>query len=390
MIATPYYNIDLSKLQKNLASLRSAFETLWPNFQIGYSYKTNNLPWLVKWMHEQGVMAEVVSEPEYELATYVGNQPNNIILNGPHKGLSNLLLALKNGSIVNLDSFAEIDFIEENIQSFTHDIKVGLRINFDLEQECPGETIPGEEPGRFGFNLENGDFDKALNRLSHLQKVKVVGLHGHHSTRTKSLRIFNSITRHLCEVSKKIPALEYLDLGGCLFGDKPGAPTFEEYASTIVDVLEAYKISKEVQLLVEPGAALIASPVSYVCSVIDVKDIKDRRLVFTDGSVKHVASQMKAPPFVSSLYTKSTNLKEKQIVTGYTCIEMDRFLTLDNQPELAKGDRITVFNVGAYTMSLTPLFIEYFPTVIVTDENGNEEVVREKWTTKEFIQKSKL
>lgn len=95
MIATPYYNIDLSKLQKNLASLRTAFETLWPNFQIGYSYKTNNLPWLVKWMHEQGVMAEVVSEPEYELATYVGNQPNNIILNGPHKGLSNLLLALK-------------------------------------------------------------------------------------------------------------------------------------------------------------------------------------------------------------------------------------------------------------------------------------------------------
>ena len=69
---------------------------------------------------------------------------------------------------------------------------------------------------------------------------------------------------------------------------------------------------------------------------------------------------------------------------------MDRFLTLDNQPELAKGDRITIYNVGAYTMSMNPLFIEYFPTVIVTDENGNEEVVREKWTTKEFIQKSKL
>ena len=42
MIATPYYNIDLSKLQKNLASLRSAFETLWPNFQIGYSYNASS------------------------------------------------------------------------------------------------------------------------------------------------------------------------------------------------------------------------------------------------------------------------------------------------------------------------------------------------------------
>lgn len=390
MIETPYYNIDLAKLQHNLLTLRSAFESLWPNFKVGYSYKTNNLPWLVKWFQGQGVMAEVVSAPEYDLATYVGNEPVNIILNGPHKGLPTLLHALKNGSIVNLDSFSEIDFIEDNIQTFNKEISVGLRINFDLEKECPNETIPGEEPGRFGFNIENGDFDKVLKRLNKIDKIKVVGLHGHHSTRTKSLKVFSCIAKHLCEQSKKLPDLQYLDLGGCLFGDKPGAPTFEQYASTIVDVVNAYQVSKDVKLIIEPGAALIASPVSYVCSVIDTKDIKGRRLVFTDGSVKHVASQMKAPPFIATLQTKGSKVLEQQIVTGYTCIEMDRFLVVEEQPELLNGDRITIYNVGAYTMSMSPLFIEYFPTVIVTDCDGTTEVVREKWTTKEFVQNSKL
>ena len=99
---------------------------------------------------------------------------------------------------------------------------------------------------------------------------------------------------------------------------------------------------------------------------------------------------MKAPPFIATLQTKGSKVLEQQIVTGYTCIEMDRFLVVEEQPELLNGDRITIYNVGAYTMSMSPLFIEYFPTVIVTDCDGTTEVVREKWTTKEFVQNSKL
>lgn len=389
MFKTPYYLLDLQKLEKNLSGLRSAFTSLWPNFTVGYSFKTNNLPWIASWMRAQGVMAEVVSTPEYELAKYVGYEDNCVILNGPCKGLVTMDNVLKAGGIVNLDSFQEIEHIKTNIKNYGSGIKVGLRINFDLETACPGETIPGKESGRFGFNIENGDFIRAIDELKSIAGVQIVGIHAHHSTRTKSLGIFKAITTKACECASKCAGLEYIDLGGCLFGDKPGAPTFEEYAQTIVSVLCDFNIPSEVKLILEPGAALIASPMAYVCKVIGAKDIKGTRLVFTDGSIKHIAPQMNAIKFGYNLKTSSQNTLLRQVVSGYSCIEMDRFLDLKNQPELLIGDEVTINNVGAYTISLAPLFIEYYPAVIVKD-GENYSVAREAWSTQEFTQKQNL
>lgn len=389
MLKTPYYLLDLQKLEKNLIGLRSAFTSLWPNFTVGYSFKTNNLPWITSWMRAQDVMAEVVSTPEYELAKYVGYDDSCVILNGPCKGFETIDKVLKASGIVNLDSFQEIDYIRTSIKNYGSGIKVGLRINFDLEAACPGETIPGKEPGRFGFNIENGDFNRAIDELKSIAGVEITGIHAHHSTRTKSLGIFKAITTKACECASKCTSLEYIDLGGCLFGDKPGAPTFEEYAKTIVSVLSDFNIPSEVKLIMEPGAALIASPVSYVCKVIGTKDIKGTRLIYTDGSIKHIAPQMNAIRFGYKLKTSSQNLLPRQVVSGYSCIEMDRFLELDDQPELQIGDEVTINNVGAYTISLAPLFIEYYPSVIVKDGDGYR-VAREAWTTHEFTQKHKL
>ena len=389
MLKTPYYIIDLQRLRNNLSGMQGAFKKLWPNFHVGYSFKTNNLPWLASWMRAQQVYAEVVSTPEYELAKYVGYQDNQIIVNGPCKGFAAMDNILKAGGIVNLDSFQEINYIRNHQDKYPSEIKVGLRINFDLESVCSGETIPGKEPGRFGFNIENGDFKKAVELLDGMFKTKVVGIHAHHSTRTKSLAIFKAITEKACECASLCSSLEYIDLGGCLFGDKPGAPSFEEYANTIVNVLNLYQIPKSVNLILEPGAALIASPVSYVCKVLGTKDIKGVRLVYTDGSIKHIAPQMNAIKFSYTTNASSNNKLKRQVVSGYSCIEMDRFLEIENQAELCEGDEITVNNVGAYTMSLAPLFIEYFPSVIVKD-GDNYIVAREAWTTKEFVQKNNL
>lgn len=389
MLNTPYYIIDIKKLEKNLSDLRKSFTTLWPNFVVGYSFKTNNLPWIASWMKSQQVLAEVVSTPEYELAKYVGYDDNQVIINGPCKGYKTMDKILKAEGVVNLDNFQEIAYIQKYQYDYLNGIKVGLRINFDLESICPGETIPGKDPGRFGFNLENGDFDKAVNLLREIPNVKIVGIHAHHSTRTKSLGIFKAITSKACECASFCNNLEYIDLGGCLFGDKPGAPTFDEYAKSIVSVLNQYQIPSSVKLILEPGAALIASPVSYVCKVTGTKDIKGVRLVYTDGTIKHIAPQMNVIKFCYTVNPSSYNIIKRQVVSGYTCIEMDRFLDIADQKELCVGDEVAIHNVGAYTMSLSPLFIEYFPAVVVKD--GDDcQVVREHWSTEEFTQKNHL
>ena len=145
MNKTPYYLLDEDKLLSNFESMKRAFEKLWPNFKIAYSYKTNNLPWLVNWMKEHGALAEVVSYPEYKLAQRVGNKISNIVYNGPNKNFEGLDEAVLNGAIVNLDNFSEIEHLLLFSSSKRAKIKVGLRINFDLESYCPNETIPGKK-----------------------------------------------------------------------------------------------------------------------------------------------------------------------------------------------------------------------------------------------------
>lgn len=87
------------------------------------------------------------------------------------------------------------------------------------------------------------------------------------------------------------------------------------------------------------------------------------------------------------IYQETSPIVALQTITGCTCLEYDRLFTLSNKPLLHVGDRIVFHNVGAYTMCLTPLFIRYIPNIYALD-NGECKLVREKWTAKEYIQKS--
>lgn len=387
-IKTPYYIIDEEKLNNNFKSMKEEFEKEWFNFSIGYSFKTNSLPWVLDWMKNKGTYAEVVSEKEYELALHVGYEPSKIIFNGPYKGVEALKFALDNGSIVNLDSFHEVEWIKNNRPLNGHKWLIGLRINFKLESYCNGETIMGEEVGRFGFNIENGSFKKAVDIITKMDYVDIVGLHGHHSTKTKSLKVFKTIANKICEVARYIgKTLEYVDIGGCLFGDKPNTPTFKEYANIITEELESYFDKTKTKLIVEPGAALIASPVEFVCKVVDVKEIIEKKVITTDGSCHNINPSMSNIKFDIDILTQSKDICSEQIVAGYTCIEKDRMAILKDRKAVTNGDILIFKNTGAYSMSLEPLFIRYFPAVFVY-KNGELYYARKEWGVEEYMAKS--
>ena len=387
-LVTPCYILDSNKLDRNYDELFSAFTSRWKKFIVGYSFKTNSLPWVLNYMKNKGAYAEVVSEEEYRLAIKLGFEKDKVVINGPYKGFNALRDTLEDGAIVNLDSFHEIQWIKDNMPLKSKVWNVGIRINFDLEKTCKNETIMGGEPGRFGFNVENGSFKRALEELKSISYVKVVGIHGHHSTKTKSLNVFRAICNKILEVSEDIiDDIEYIDVGGCIFGDKPSAPSFKEYADTICDILEEVFDKNKVTLILEPGAALIASPFKYLCKVIDKKDAIDTRIVSTDGSRIHIDPQMNGIKFFQECFGTGNLMDKNQIISGFTCIEKDRMATIKNENELNIGDYILFHNTGAYSMALSPLFIKYYPAVYVVI---NEEIlmVRKPWTVDEYLMNS--
>lgn len=391
---TPYFEIDRKILQNDFNKLTTSLETFWNNYQIGYSFKTNSLPFLVSFYKKQGVYAEVVSQDEYRLASYLGFKDNEVIYNGPYKCFESFKNVVLAGGIVNMDSKNEISWLRQLAQEYPDQkIKIGIRVNFNLEAVCPGETTMGETSGRFGYSYEDGHFAAVLQEVLSIQNVTVAGLHLHSSSKTRSVAIFKGIAAMACKLKREFNLeLQYVDLGGGFCGGMKGRPEFPDYFPAISEELHKEFSPQKTKLIVEPGISLLSKATTFVTSIIDVRDIRGTRYLICDGSRFNIdATMIKSSYLYHTVLMGEQNrdLMEKQIITGFTCMECDRLFEMDNLPELQTGDQIIYENVGGYTMSLNPLFIQYFPAVYVKEESEVREV-RSKWTPREYVQNSVL
>ena len=180
---TPYFVIDEAELSRYFQMLTDSLSESWGNFRVGYSFKTNSLPWLVTFLKKKGVMAEVVSDDEYALAGKLGFEDSQIVYNGPVKKRDSFEKVLLAGGILNMDGRRELDWLEELAAKHPdRRFKVGIRVNFDLEKLCPGETTMGEAGGRFGFGYENGVFAQVVERVRSIGNADIAGLHLHSSS----------------------------------------------------------------------------------------------------------------------------------------------------------------------------------------------------------------
>lgn len=385
-VKTPCFLIDEPALTQNIQSFHEALEANFARHIIGYSYKTNALPYILKKMQKLGCYAEVVSDTEYALAQKAGYAPEHIIFNGPIKGEACFLSALENGSIVNLDSQRELRWLEAAAEKSNRVYRVGLRVNFNLNRLLPGETSAEDRGARFGYNVENGQLAAAIERLQAHKNIEIVGLHMHTSTKSHSAAIYQALTKKACSLAKahNLP-LTYLDIGGSFFGGGDGGKQYRMYCASIAAVLQEEDMT-QLCLIVEPGASVIASPISFLTQVLDCKSTDVTDFVVTNGSRVNIDPFMHKTRYVYELFPKSHETAAEQIVCGYTCMENDRIMQLQNAPRLQENDYILYKIVGSYTMCFNPLFIEYFPRVYAVDADGTPRLVREQWGVEEYCQ----
>lgn len=388
-LETPCYILDKVELERSIKGFQEALKKEFGNTIVGYSVKTNSLPYCVSYAYQLGCFAEVVSYDEYNLALACGIPVNRIIYNGPMKSKESFLEALTLGAIVNVETHRELMWLSELPKD--GDYKVGVRLNVNISRVSPADADGDDDNSRFGFSDQTDEFKKALSFLSKLSSVKLSGLHIHRTAHSRSIRFYKHSIQYACEVIKKYHLkLDYLDVGGGYFGIFPNKPTYQEYALAFKEVLERNQLEK-LTVIIEPGNALVASCFSFLSEVIDVKHVeKDKWFVTTDGSRNDIDPFFRKSGYLTDIVRNGkAEVVREQIISGCTCLEYDRLFTLHETQLLQEGDRIVYKNVGAYTMCLSPLFIRYIPNVYMVD-NGNYTLIREKWTEKEYIFKSKI
>jgi diaminopimelate decarboxylase len=390
-----FYLLDVNKLTENYKKIESAFKCRYKNFIIGYSYKTNYLPYLCKELSKLGAYAEVVSRLEYDLAIKIGVDAKKIIFNGPVKSKDDINYALQNESIINIDSFYEIDIVKEYaLKNQNRQINIGLRVNFDISERGVSSLQEGYEVSRFGICVENGNLQHAFNVLKDSKNIRVTGLHGHFSTSKRAVDSYRDITQKLCSIAKEnvMDSLEYIDIGGGIYGELPNsfhvnAPSFGDYAESICHIMntEFGSLEHPPALILEPGISMVANAFIFIAKVIETKTIRDHHFVLVDGSVHNIKPTMHKKNLPMTIVKQNRgNPKGTFNIVGYTCMEKD-YLAHDVMGEIpSKGDYVIFENVGAYTIVFNPPFIKERPCIVAMD---NEEVftVRKKETLKEFF-----
>jgi diaminopimelate decarboxylase len=389
---SPFYLCDGGQFRSNFDRISRAFSSRWPNFILAYSYKTNYIPYLCKIVKEKGGWAEVVSRLEYDLACKNSQDPTQIIFNGPVKQYDDIEMALNKGSIVNLDSAYEIELVRHYAEQYSHKrIPIGIRVNMGLTDSGGQSHIQNRLPvGRFGFDPAE------IKSQLQTHNLEVVSLHGHTSTTDRSLWCYETITRTLCEIAERdFPqTVKYINIGGGIFGDVPvsmgftNIPTFDNYAETVCKVLKQnrWAISQKPMLVLEPGIAMSANVISLITRVVGIKTIKDKILVTVDGSAFHVKPTLHTRNLPWSLIPKNNTRRPSACfsVVGATCMEKDYLLT-DVEGLLPHiGDTLRIDQAGAYTIVLSPPFINPDPAIVAADE-GNFKVIRSRQSLDEMF-----
>lgn len=376
MYGDSFYLLDSNVFEDNCRSLLNAFRYYYPKTNIAYSYKTNYTPKLVQIVDKLGGYAEVVSEMEMEDALRSRVLPDYIIWNGPVKNKKKTRELLLHGGTVNIDSIYEIDNIraiaEDNPD---HTLNVGIRINYDV-----GDGVLS----RFGFDVDGKDFDIVLKFISSTVNVKLINLQAHFAKRSPeywTARAEGMLKAYDKVVERYGFKIERLDIGGGIYGGMPDSLrkqlkiyhyTFDDYASKAAQAF-AEKFGKDNSdapwLFVEPGTAVAANCMRYVCRVETVKEVRGKAIATVLGSQKNISMSGLNPPMeVISCGGEQKEYRDLDIA-GYTCIESD-YLYKGYNGLLGIGDYIVCGCCGSYSIGMKPPFI--LPNVAVIDICGDE------------------
>lgn len=389
-LLTPCFIFDEIEFERGIRKFRDALMDNFRDVAIGYSVKTNSLPYAMRKARSFGCMAEVVSKDEYLLARMCGYAPCEIIYNGPMKSKETFLEAIIGGGIVNLEAKREVDWLKELPADATYSI--GVRLNINISRISIEDADGDNDNSRFGFSDESNEFAEVVSQIQSMCNVRLAGLHIHRTTHSRSPHFYEHSVNYAIKIAEKYSLeLEYLDVGGGYFGIFPKKPTFVDYSSAISTSLRNSKYSN-VKIIVEPGNALTASSFSFLTEVIDVKQIDSKtNVITTDGSRNDIDPFFRKTDYIKELFYKDSAapMEHIQIVAGCTCLEYDRLFTLIDKPRLSSGDRIMYHNVGAYTMTLSPQFIRLSPTVYALENDGSYTEVRRAGCASDLLQLDK-
>ncbi|GHI01453.1 diaminopimelate decarboxylase [Neobacillus kokaensis] len=397
---TPLYVYDVALIRERARGFKHAFDEQNVKAQVAYASKAFSTVAMVQLAEEEGLSLDVVSGGELYTALAAGFPAERIHFHGNNKSREELEMALEHqiGCIV-IDNFYEIDLLKSICIEKSTKVNVLLRVTPGIEAHTHDYILTGQEDSKFGFDLQNGQVEKALEETLPFDYFHVLGLHCHIGSQIFETMGFllaaRKIVEKMAEWQEKLSfESEVLNLGGG-FGirytqeDEPLLPS--QYVSEIIKevkhLIEYYSL-KMPEIWIEPGRSLVGDAGITLYKIGSSKDVPNvRKYLAVDGGMSdNIRPALYQAKYEAVLANKPLARANETVSIAGKCCESGDMLIWDLPlPETGEDDLLAVFCTGAYGYSMANNYNRIPRPAVVFVENGNATLVVKRETYEDLI-----
>jgi diaminopimelate decarboxylase len=359
---TPLYVTSEERVCKQFRSYQKALAGRYKNVQVLFAAKANGNLAILRALAGLGAGADIFSSGELHIALAAGMPAEKLLFNGSSKSPGDLLLAVRKGVKVSVDSLDELRQLDAAAESAGKVAEIAFRVNPALDVPTHPKIATGLATSKFG--IPHKEIPAAYREALACAHVKPVGLHCHIGSQILDIEPFVRAAGVMVRIAKDLTDmgvnLKFIDLGGGLgipyHHDTDPAPTPEDYAARVVPVfvagIEACGITPE--LWVEPGRSLVADSTVLLARVNSVK-MAHRRFANVDAGFNLLIRPAMYDAYHEVIVANRADAERttEYTVTGPICESGDILAHDRKLPLLAAGDIIAVLDTGAYGFAMS-------------------------------------
>lgn len=397
---TPLFVYDLSLIRERARAFIHTFQELNVQAQVAYASKAFSSVAMYQVMKQENLSLDVVSAGELFTAIQAGYPTERIHFHGNNKSKEELLLALEHniGCIV-VDNFYEIDMLKKLAASQKKKVNILLRVTPGVEAHTHDYITTGQQDSKFGFDLLNGQADRAFQEVYQEEYIHLLGLHCHIGS-----QIFETIGFTVAAEKLIVKMIEWhnaysfqctvLNLGGG-FGikytdeDQPLAPSIyvKEMVTIVKDLVKEAKFPMP-EIWIEPGRSLVGDAGNSLYTVGSEKEVPEvRKYLAVDGGMSdNIRPALYGALYDAVLANKMDEKNEEEYtIAGKCCESGDKLIEQISLPKAEAGDILAMFCTGAYGYSMASNYNRLARPAVVFVENGKHQLVVRRETLEDIV-----
>jgi diaminopimelate decarboxylase len=419
---TPLFVISAPRIRRNIARLLKA-RAHHPNLKLCFASKANNLLGVLRVVREAGIDVEVNSGGELFKALRAGFKPHQIEMNGISKTETEIAEAIEAGIYtINLDSPFELELVEEIAAKLNRRANVTVRLVAGVGTRSHAGLQTALYTSKFGVSPAQAR-EMMLRALRKPDLINLVGVHIHVGSQTPDpepyVAAFSAMWEHLLWLHQETGhRLQHINIGGGIpvnyLRDASQAAEISENeramlganlssAEMMAATIEVVRASAreagaeylldELEIVMEPGRAVIADAVTILTKIRNVKHRPEtgEDWVLTDAGYNLMLSSVMYHWYYHAVNASRAGEahEARYRMAGPLCDGGDVYFDLHGDGHLPDcrllpasarvGEVIAMLNTGAYTMSqMTAYNGRVFPAAVLVEDDGSVQLARKR------------